>query len=289
LVVEQLGVALQQATEREGAALNGYSIALKRIDRQQFGHAARRINTILDDTLTFKSCGTLTWLGIKDRFADTSQAEEYWQSRTIDRLRPPCVAACAALEHAALELQDGLARTTTNYHVALARTLDQAQQVCPDLAAPIDGLVAEVATTFPQFREIAQVTATVPLSLSLDVAFELSPSVLGGKSAKSLATSWVPFADGPLPLFDVAWGALALTLAARDIAAWNQARGPKRDELRKALDNAVATFRGRALTEVEERRTTLLKVHRATRVKQAVKILKGLGVPEQEWPSDCRS
>ncbi|MBT7060824.1 MAG: hypothetical protein HN976_37380, partial [Lentisphaerae bacterium] len=171
--------------------------------------------------------------------------------------------------------------------VALARTLDQAQQVCPDLATPIDGLVADVATTFPQFREIAIVTATVPLSLALDVAFELSPSVLGGKSAKSLATSWIPLADGPLPLFDVAWGALALTLAARDIAAWNQARGPKRDELRDALSNAVATFRSRALTEVEGRRATLLKVHSATRIKQAVKILNGLGVPKQDWPPAC--
>ncbi|MBT3379699.1 MAG: hypothetical protein HN406_29145 [Lentisphaerae bacterium] len=202
-------------------------------------------------------------------------------------MRPPCIAACAALEHAALTLQDDLAQTTTNYHVALARTLDQAQQVCPDLATPIDGLVADVATTFPQFREIATVTATVPLSLALDVAFELSPSVLGGKSAKSLATSWIPLADGPLPLFDVAWGALALTLAARDIAAWNQARGPKRDELRDALSNAVATFRSRALTEVEGRRATLLKVHSATRIKQAVKILNGLGVPKQDWPPAC--
>ena len=289
LVVEQLGIALRQATEREGAALDRYSTALKRIDREQFSHAARRISTILDDTLTLKSCSTLTWLGIKDRFADTSRAEKYWQSRTIDRLRPPCMAACAALERAALELQDGLAQTTTNYHVALARTLDQAQQACPDLTTSIDGLVADVATTFPQFREIAQITATVPLSLALDVAFELSPSVLGGKSAKSLATSWMPFADGPLPLFDVAWGALALTLAARDIAAWKQARGPKRDELQNALSNAVATFRSRALTEVEERRTTLLKVHRATRIKQAVKILKGLGVPTQDWPSACHS
>jgi len=287
LVIKQLGIALRQATEREGGALSRYNTALKRIDRQQFNHAARRIDTILDDTLTLKSCGTLTWLGIKDRFSDTSKAEEYWQSRTIDRLRPPCIAACAALEHAALTLQDDLAQTTTNYHVALARTLDQAQQVCPDLATPIDGLVADVATTFPQFREIATVTATVPLSLALDVAFELSPSVLGGKSAKSLATSWIPLADGPFPLFDVAWGALALTLAARDIAAWNQARGPKRDELRDALSNAVATFRSRALTEVEGRRATLLKVHSATRIKQAVKILNGLGVPKQDWPPAC--
>ena len=292
LVVERLEVALQQATGGDKAAIKRFQSALDQVAQHHFADALGRVDLVLDETLSFKNCSTLTWLEVKDKFADTSEAAEYWQSRTIERLTPPCQAACAALEHAILEFQDDLARGTTDYHIALAQTLDQAEHTCPDLAPRMDDLVADVAATFPQFTEITRITATVPVSLALDAAFELSPLVLGGRlgstGAQSLAGSWLPLADGPFPLFDVAWGALALTLAARDVAAWNRARGPKRKELRNALNRAVETFRQRAIGEVETRRSQILKVHQATRMKQARKILEGLGVPEQSWPPDCR-
>lgn len=241
------------------------------------------------DSLTFRNSGELTWLGLKDGLRGTHRAEELWSSRTIDRLRPPCTNACRALEQASLVLQDDLTQALTEFHVSLARAFDQLQEECPDFNPLVDDMVAAVGGTFPQFMDIANTTATVPLSFALEGALTATTGALisgkaSGTVAGAVSTSWVPFADGPLPFADIAWGAATVGLAAYDATRWVQARGSKREELRQALQKAVTDTRERALGLTREHRDKLLAAYRTTLREQSEAVCGDLQAAALDLP-----
>jgi len=171
----------------------------------------------------------------------------------------------------------------------MARAFDQIQEECPELSPLVGDMVSAVGETFPQFMDIANTTATVPLSFALEGALTATTGVLisgktGGTVAGAVSTSWIPFADGPLPFADIAWGAATVGLAAYDATRWVQARGSKREELRQALHKAVTETRKRAVGLTREHRDKLLEAYGATLQKESEVVCEQLHVAALDLP-----
>ena len=268
--------AAKQVERNQSLSKDGASLIYRNIDFST-KRLLNKVGEIVDELTTIGNCTTVVKLMIKDKISDTATCNDHLSKQLKESFISPLFSIQNDAKFDFNRVVYELEKSNTLYSVKLCQVIKQVGPVNSQ-ALDIRQIQSQVINTSNRVKEIAEKSAYSAGGLVLAGIIEVgthSTTRVFGKIvakfvAKSAAISWLPFADGPLPIADLIWAGIETAFIAWDGYDLYQARVVLRRELSASLRVEIIKYGETLKKEYDSKVKAVVKSFDAT--QQALEI-----------------
>ena len=211
-----------------------------------FIYAEERAPDIIAEITSLSGCKDICWLMVKDHFNETNTAEEFIKMSLVP-ITIKCEYGAKSINRSLIKLSDTLNRIQTDTNRKLCALSDKMVDKLEIDTADMETLQNELLDMGNRVRKIALSTANsitgISISLIAETVTRSTTRTLGKIVARFLAKtaafSWLPVADGPLPIGDICWGMLETAFFAWDCYNLHEAQITLKNTLKRDLFESI--------------------------------------------------
>jgi hypothetical protein len=226
-----------------------------------FDQAAKNVDRIVEYLCSISTTKDLCLKMIRDRLRKTDTANAFLQDKMTEYVTRHCIEGMKQRQVALATYRDTLQRGLTELNTDLAQVALQADFAAAVDLGPLEQLIKDEQRWERFAGEIAKSSTFAGVGLAASLAAEActrSVSATIGRVvrrflAKSALITWLPVADGPLPIGDAVFAALEVGFMAWDANALYHARVTMRRELTDGLKKSIDQCRSHSRNEVLDR------------------------------------